>query len=114
MDGNCLGSERKRGGGGRKIVFKTWLASRSGYGQHKGKGRRLLERRVSKKNLRRSAKLFSDDDDEELTQAKSPLYNPIVINEFVPIENMQKMMNSCVDNSEKPNLWETFPPARPY
>ena len=58
MVGNCLGSERKRGGGGRKKVFKPWLASRSGYGQHKGKGRRMLERRESKKTLKRSAKLF--------------------------------------------------------
>ena len=91
-------------------MLKPWLANRSGNGQHKGKGRRLLERRVSKKNLRRSAKLFSDDDDEELTQAESPLYNPMVTNEVIPTENMHKMMK----NSEKPNQRETFHPTRPY
>ena len=113
-DGKCLGSERKKGGGVRKKVFKPWLASRSENGQHTGKGRRSLVRRVAKKNLKRSIKLFSDDEDEELTQAESPLYNPMVTNEVVPTENMQKMMKSCVNNSERPNHRETFTPTRPY
>merc|ERR1719431_1165651 len=54
--------------------------------------------------MKRSAELFSDDEDDEIIEAESPLHNPIVAWE----------VKSCLQNREKPSRRDALLQASSY